>query len=194
MRKGKPDIVLIITAVMFGAALAVMISALICMAADVFIWHIFIPQAILLIAVTGLMFGVSLALHLYSVKAAKTDSTEQAENPNKLDKRAKIARGFGIAALICFYAALICVIASKLCNGLAVALTRLFSALSAIAACVFAIISVVLSRLSTAEKTSLFYLISLPIAFVIMCIVIMAVFAAVLFYIMLMSWGQWGLI
>ncbi len=194
MRKGKPDIVLIITAVMFGVALAVMISALICMAADVYIWHIFIPQAILLIAVTGLMFGVSLALHFYSVKAAKTDSIEQAENPSECDKRVKIARGFGVAALVCFYIALMCIVASRLCNGLADALTKLFSALAALASCAFAVISVVLSRRSAAEKASLFYLISIPIAFVIVCIAIMTVFAGVLFYIMLMSWGQWGLI
>lgn len=194
MRKGKPDIVIIITAVMFGVALAVMIVAFVCMAADVHIWHVLVPQAILLIIVTGLVFGVSLALHFYSIKAAKTDLTEQDENPHKLDKRAKIARGFGITALVCFYIALMCIVASRFCDGLADSLTKSFSALAALAACTFATISVVLSRRSTAEKISLFYLISIPLAFVIVCIVIMAFFAAVMFYIMLISWVEWGLI
>lgn len=194
MMKRKPDIGIIITAIMFGAALAIMIAALLCMAADVDIWHRLIPPAILLTIVTGLMFIVSLALHFYNTKTAKTDLTELPENPNKDNRRTKIAHGFGIAALVCFYIALICAAASRLCVGLADALTKLFAAIAALAACAFAIISVVLSKRSTAEKISLLSLISLPIALAIACIVMVAVFAAIMFYLMLISWAEWGLI
>ncbi len=194
MRKRKSDIGIIITTAMFGVALAVMIAALVCMAADVHIWHILMPQAILLTVVTGLVFVISLALHFYYVRAAKANPTDQAEDLPKPDKRAETARGFGIAALACFYAALFCGFASTLLNGVAGTLTKLFSPIAALVASVFALIAIILSRRSTAEKASLLYLLSLPFAFIPVCMVLIAVFSILLFYIMLQSWSAWGLL
>lgn len=179
---------------MFGGAIAVMIAALITMAADVYIWHIFIPQAIVLIVVTGLAFVISLILLLNRAKPAKTRWTTQAQNPPVPDKRSKIASRFGIAALVCFYIALAFNTASHLCERAISVIMSLIYMLAVLAAVAFAGVSITLSRRSTEEKAFFFSLLSLPLRFLIAAIAIMGVIAVALFIIMLRSWRDWGLI
>lgn len=196
--KRKLGAEIIMAATMFGAALALLLAALICMGADVYIWHRLMSPAVFIAVVTGAVFFVSLALRLYYAKNDKIESTDRSENPIDRDKRSKIAYGFKIISLACFYISLILFAISKVCTGLAAMLTTLFSALAILAAGIFAAIAVVTSRRSAAEKASfLSLLIGLPFVFTlmfIMFIVMLAVIFGILLYIMIVSWAEWGLL
>ncbi len=189
--KRKINAVIIITSAMFGVGISIMSVALICMSADIHIWHKLIPRAIVFLIVTSVVFVFSLAIRHYSAKAAKTHvPTIQAENPPMFDKKAKASRFCGIAALVCFYVALSCNFASGLCSGLAQKLTFLFCANAAIIAAVLAMAWILLGKFSTGQKFALLHLISIPILFIIITIVLIAFVVFCLFYFMLMVWAH----
>lgn len=193
--KRNIDIVIIITSTMFGVGISIMMAALICMAADVHVWHVLIPRAIVFIIGTAVVFVFSLAARHYAEKSLKASAqANQAENPHMLDKKTRASRFCGIAALVCFYIALSCIFASGFCNGLAKALTFLFSAIAAIGTIVLAIAWILIGKYSAGQKYALLYLISIPFVFTIIGIAIMAISAGAMLYIMFMVWAQWGVV